>query len=69
MWAARLWWMLRPISVPVAVLDGGWQAWEAGGHPIAHGDERDGGETSATPVTRPLIPSRHVDRHRGGGGR
>ncbi|MFE4253460.1 sulfurtransferase [Streptomyces sp. NPDC056910] len=38
------------------MLDGGWQAWEAGGHPIAHGDERDGGETSATPVTRPLIP-------------
>ncbi|MFE2970948.1 sulfurtransferase [Streptomyces sp. NPDC059340] len=55
-WAARLWWMLRSISVPVAVLDGGWQAWETGGHPIAHGDERGGGEPRATPVTGPLTP-------------
>ncbi|MFD7001361.1 sulfurtransferase [Streptomyces mirabilis] len=65
-WAARLWWMLRSISVPAAVLDGGWQAWETGGHPIARGDEtggdetdggaRGGGETSATPVTGPLTP-------------
>lgn len=55
-WAARLWWMLRSISVPAAVLDGGWQAWEAGGHPIARGDETGGGETSATPVTGPLTP-------------
>ncbi|QIY93233.2 sulfurtransferase [Streptomyces sp. S1D4-11] len=55
-WAARLWWMLRSISVPVAVLDGGWQAWETGGHPIAHGDETGGGEPRATPVTGPLTP-------------
>ncbi len=26
-WAARLWWMLRWIDVPAAVLDGGLQAW------------------------------------------
>ncbi|MCX4759423.1 rhodanese-like domain-containing protein [Streptomyces sp. NBC_01275] len=45
-WAARLWWMLRSISVPVAVLDGGWQAWEAGGHPIALGEETGREETS-----------------------
>lgn len=55
-WAARLWWMLRSISVPVAVLDGGWQAWEAAGHPIARCDESGGGETSAAPVSGPLTP-------------
>ncbi|MFJ1609469.1 sulfurtransferase [Streptomyces sp. NPDC088253] len=60
-WSARLWWMLRSISVPVAVLDGGWQAWETGGHPIARGDETDGdetggGEPSATWVAGPLTP-------------
>ncbi|WP_371597618.1 sulfurtransferase [Streptomyces sp. NBC_00564] len=33
-WAARLWWMLRAISVPAAVLDGGLQAWEAAGRPV-----------------------------------
>ncbi|MFF3661113.1 sulfurtransferase [Streptomyces olivochromogenes] len=60
-WAARLWWMLRSISVPVAVLDGGWQAWETGGHPIARGDETGSGEmggggASATPVIGSLTP-------------
>lgn len=53
-WAARLWWMLRSISVPVAVLDGGWQAWEAGGHPIAHGEDSD--DTGAVPGEGPLTP-------------
>lgn len=34
-YAARLWWMLRWVGqVRVAVLDGGWQAWTAAGHPI-----------------------------------
>jgi thiosulfate/3-mercaptopyruvate sulfurtransferase len=33
--AARLWWMLRWIGHDkVAVLDGGWQAWVAGGMPV-----------------------------------
>ena len=36
-WAARLWWMLRSLSVPAAVLDGGWDAWQAAGHPTAPG--------------------------------
>jgi len=33
--AARLWWMLRSIGHgQVCLLDGGWPAWVAGGHPI-----------------------------------
>ena len=33
-YAARLWWMLRWVGhTRVAVLDGGWQAWTAGGYP------------------------------------
>ncbi|MDX6347057.1 MAG: thiosulfate/3-mercaptopyruvate sulfurtransferase [Streptomyces sp.] len=36
-WAARLWWMLRSISVPAAVLDGGWAGWLAAGHPTQSG--------------------------------
>lgn len=38
MWAARVWWMLRWAGFDNAVLlDGGWQAWEAGGHPTSTG--------------------------------
>ncbi|MCA9973953.1 MAG: sulfurtransferase [Anaerolineales bacterium] len=38
--AARLWWMLRYMGhAAVAVLDGGWPAWQAAGHPTAAGDE------------------------------
>jgi len=34
--AARLWWMLRWAGhTRVAVLDGGWQAWTGGGHPVS----------------------------------
>ena len=36
-WAARLWWMLRWISVRGAVLDGGWRAWVASGGAIESG--------------------------------
>ena len=32
--AARLWWMLRNQDHPVAVLDGGWQAWVDAGLPV-----------------------------------
>jgi thiosulfate/3-mercaptopyruvate sulfurtransferase len=35
-YAARLWWMLRWIGhSAAAVLDGGWQAWVGGGHPVS----------------------------------
>ncbi len=38
--AARLWWMLRYMGHDaVAVLDGGWQAWEAAGYETAAGEE------------------------------
>jgi thiosulfate/3-mercaptopyruvate sulfurtransferase len=38
--AARLWWMLRYMGhTAVAVLDGGWQAWQAGGLPTRNGRE------------------------------
>jgi thiosulfate/3-mercaptopyruvate sulfurtransferase len=37
-WAARLWWMLRWIGVPAAVLDGGYRAWVASGGPVESGD-------------------------------
>lgn len=34
MWAARVWWMLHAFGFDeAAVLDGGWRAWTAGGHP------------------------------------
>ncbi len=36
-WAARLWWMLHWISVPAAVLDGGWAGWLASGGAVESG--------------------------------
>lgn len=38
--AARLWWMLHYMGhEAAAVLDGGWQAWQAGGFPTRRGEE------------------------------
>jgi thiosulfate/3-mercaptopyruvate sulfurtransferase len=53
--AARLWWMLRWIGhSPVAVLDGGWQAWLAGGYPVS--DERTLAQSATyTPRSRPQL--------------
>ena len=38
LFAARLWYLLRWIGVPVRVLDGGFPAWQAGGHPTESGE-------------------------------
>lgn len=39
-WAARLWWLLRYFGhEQVALLDGGWQAWQAAGLPTVVGAE------------------------------
>jgi thiosulfate/3-mercaptopyruvate sulfurtransferase len=55
-WAARLWWMLRAISVPAAVLDGGLEAWRTAGQPLATGDSApEPAPTPATPVVRPRL--------------
>ena len=48
--AARLWWLLRLVGVPAAVLDGGYAAWQAAGLPV---------ETGAAPERT----STHVDLH------
>lgn len=38
--AVRLWWMLRWLRHDdAAVLDGGWQSWQAGGYPTQEGQE------------------------------
>lgn len=48
--ASRLWWMLRWLGFAnVAVLDGGWQAWQAAGLPV---DE--------TPLEHPVLPGAAV---------
>jgi len=50
-WAARLWWMLRAIGVPAAVLDGGLEAWETADRPLASGED-----TDPVPAVRPVTP-------------
>jgi thiosulfate/3-mercaptopyruvate sulfurtransferase len=38
-YAARLWWLLRYFGhTRVSLLDGGWQAWQAGGYPTEAGE-------------------------------
>src|SRR5688572_3183341 len=50
-YAARLWWMLRWVGHSrVAVLDGGWQAWTDGGHPVSQEP------VAVTPTTYTLRP-------------
>lgn len=55
MWAARLWWMLRAFGFDnAAVLDGGWRAWTAGGHPTSTASP-DWAPTMFTPRPRPAL--------------
>lgn len=77
--AARAWWLLRHYGHPaVHVLDGGWAAWVAAGHPVStdaaaapSGDFR--GEPGSMPVVEAdglldvdvLVDARAVERYRG----
>lgn len=39
-WATRIWWMLRSVGFDnAAILNGGWEKWEAEGRPLASGNE------------------------------
>jgi thiosulfate/3-mercaptopyruvate sulfurtransferase len=52
--AVRLWWLLGWLGhEAVAVLDGGWPAWQAAGYPTAAGDEAPRAARSFTPRLRP----------------
>jgi thiosulfate/3-mercaptopyruvate sulfurtransferase len=60
MWATRFWWMLRSLGFDgAAVLDGGFDRWQAEGRPIEAGDPK--GYPSATFTPRPR-PGRFVDK-------
>jgi thiosulfate/3-mercaptopyruvate sulfurtransferase len=78
-YAARLWWLLRYMGhEAVAVLDGGWAAWQAAAFPVKHGVE---GKTAVSFIGQPrqewlvtvadvpsvplLIDSRMAPRYRG----
>lgn len=77
--AARLWWMVRYMGHDaVAVLDGGWQAWQAAGLPTNSGAEENTPTTfqgqahrawlvlvDEIPFTPLLIDSRDPARYRG----
>jgi len=52
-WAARLWWMLRWIGVPAAVLDGGYAGWLASGGAVESGVTS---QASCFPRTVPVTP-------------
>lgn len=60
--AARLWWLLRYMGHgAVALLDGGWDAWEAAGLPTASGEERPAARVFlGAPRTEWLVRIDHV---------
>jgi thiosulfate/3-mercaptopyruvate sulfurtransferase len=56
MWATRVWWMLRSIGFDrAAVLDGGFDSWQAEGRPIERGEPK--GYPPATFTPRPRAGS------------
>jgi len=60
MWATRVWWMLRALGFDgAAVLDGGFDRWQAEGRPIEAGEAK--GYPPATFTPRPR-PGRFVDK-------
>jgi len=57
-YAARLWWMLRWVGhIRVAVLDGGWDAWEQAAHPVT----ADAPVIASTTFNPDLQPHNSVD--------
>jgi thiosulfate/3-mercaptopyruvate sulfurtransferase len=61
MWATRFWWMLKALGFDgAAVLDGGFDKWQAEGRPVEPGPAK--GYAPASFVARPR-PGRFVDKH------
>jgi thiosulfate/3-mercaptopyruvate sulfurtransferase len=62
MWATRFWWMLKALGFDgAAVLDGGFDKWQAEGRPVEQGPAK--GYPPATFAARPR-PGRFVDKDR-----
>ena len=60
MWATRVWWMLRALGFDgAAVLDGGFDRWQAEGRPIEAGEAKGYPPAPLTPRPR---PGRFVDK-------
>ena len=60
MWSTRVWWMLRALGFDrAAVLDGGFDRWQAEGRPVERGEARGYPPASFTPRPR---PGRFVDK-------
>ena len=58
MWATRVWWMLRAFGFDrVAVLDGGWEKWQAEGRPVSS----EPGRYPPARFTATLQPGQFVD--------
>lgn len=65
--AARLWWMLRWIGhARVAVLDGGWQAWTAAGHPVSDAPPAIVPAPLRCVRSLPTVDTAQIARHLGG---
>jgi thiosulfate/3-mercaptopyruvate sulfurtransferase len=62
MWATRFWWMLKALGFDgAAVLDGGFDKWQAEGRPTESGPAK--GYPAAIFAAKP-IPGRFADKHR-----
>ena len=62
-YCGRLWWMLKWAGhANVAVLDGGWQAWQTAGGGVANGDESGNFQTNyaIAPVITKLVATKTV---------
>jgi thiosulfate/3-mercaptopyruvate sulfurtransferase len=59
MWATRFWWMLRSLGFAAAVLDGGFDKWQAEGRAVERGPAS--GYPKATFEARP-VPGLFVDK-------